>query len=175
MESRDTFLKLFLAHNNQLFSFILTLVPNYSDAEDLLQETASLMWEKFDTYRSGSQFWAWARQIARYKIANYYRGKKSQFQFDEELLEDLGAAHERIVGHLNEQKAALTGCLKKLGEDDFTLIRMKYFQNISIAEIARRTHRSIHTLYKRISFVYSLLEDCVQKTLASWDIRYESE
>ncbi len=175
MESKDTFLKLFLAHNTHLFSFILTLVPNYSDAEDLLQETASLMWEKFETYRPGSSFWAWARQIARYKVANYYRVKKSQFQLDEDLLEDLGAAHERMVGHLNEQKAALTGCLKKLRQEDLNLIRMKYFQNLSIAEIARQSNRSIHSLYKRISFIYFLLQDCVQKTLAAWDIRYESE
>lgn len=175
MESRNIFLKLFLAHNNQLFSYILTLVPNYSDAEDLLQETASLMWEKFDTYRPGSSFWAWARQIARYKVANYYRVKKSFFQVDEALLEDLGDAHERMVQYLNEQKAALTGCLKKLKQEDLNLIRMKYFQNLSFAEIARQTRRSIHTLYKRVAFVYFLLEDCIQKTLASWDIRYESE
>lgn len=170
MESKDTFLKLFLTCNNQLFSFIIMLVPNYSDAEDLLQETASLMWAKFDTYQPGSNFWAWARQIARYKIANYYRAKKKEFRFEDSLLDELGSAHEKVASQLNERKAALTGCLKKLNDEDFNLIRMKYFQNISIADIARETNRSIHTLYKRISFVYFVLQDCIQKTLSGWGL-----
>lgn len=168
MGSKDTFLKLFLRHNNHLFSFIITLVPNYSDAEDLLQETASLMWEKFDTYRPDTNFWAWARQIARYKISNYYRTKKREFSLEEDLLDTLCAANEKVSKNLNERKAALTGCLKKLSEGDSALIRMKYFQKESFADIARHTNRSLHTLYKRVSFIYFLLQSCVHKTLAAW-------
>lgn len=168
MESKDTFLKLFLRHNNHLFSFIITLVPNYSDAEDLLQETASLMWEKFDTYRPNTNFWAWARQIARYKISNYYRTRKQEFRLDETLLDTLCTANEKVTKNFNERKAALTGCLKKLNVEDLKLIQMKYFHKESFADIARHTNRSLHTLYKRVSFIYFLLQSCIRKTLMAW-------
>lgn len=170
MGSKDSFLQLLLRHNNHLFSFIITLVPNYSDAEDLLQETASLMWEKFDTYRPDTNFWAWARQIARYKISNYYRTKKQEFSLDEILLDHLSAANEKITKNVNERKAALTGCLKKLSIEDSKLIHMKYYQKVSIADIARHTNRSLHTLYKRMSFIYFLLQSCIRKTLLAWGV-----
>lgn len=38
MSERDAYLALFVKHSQHLFNFILTLVPNYSDAEDILQE-----------------------------------------------------------------------------------------------------------------------------------------
>ncbi len=153
-----------------MFSFIITLVPNYSEAEDLLQETASLMWQKFDTFEPGTNFWAWARQIARYKISNYYRTKKQEFRLDEDLLDHLCAANEKVTQNLHERRAALTGCLKKLNPEDSKLIHRKYFQKESIADIARQTDRSLPTLYKQMSFIYFLLQSCIRKTLLAWGL-----
>ena len=37
------FSRLLSKHRNSIYSFILTLVANWSDAEDLMQETAEVM------------------------------------------------------------------------------------------------------------------------------------
>lgn len=165
MADQDLFLKIFLSNEQHLFNFILMLVPNYSDAKDLLQETASTMWSKFDSFEQGTNFMAWARQIARFKISNYYRTKKKEFNLDEDILDTLSDAADRSSQLLNDRKAALTICLKKLQSDDRRLLQMKYYQRISISKIAEKLQKSPHSLYKRISVIYRLLQDCVQKAI----------
>lgn len=165
MSKQDLFLKLFLKNEQHLFNFILMLAPNYSDAEDLLQESASTMWSKFDSFEQGTNFMAWARQIARFKVSNYYRSKKIQFRLDEITLDALSEAASQSSQLLNDKKAALTFCLKKLQPTDRELLQMRYFQRYSIPTIAKKTNRSPHTLYRRMSAIYLLLQNCVRKAI----------
>src|SRR5256885_12120337 len=67
-ESRKRLMALMTRHQRQMFSYIYVLVPNRSDAEDLLQETSLVICEKFHEFREGTDFVAWACQIA------YWRG-----------------------------------------------------------------------------------------------------
>ena len=168
MSRKDNFLKIFLSHERHLFNYILMLVPNYSDAEDILQESVSIMWDKFDDFEPNSNFMAWASQIARYKISNYYRSKKEQFRLDDSLLDNLAKESDKSIEDMKEKQAALTGCLKKLQLSDRKLLQMRYYQKISIPKIAEQTGRSPHTLYKRISMIYRLLHGCVHRTLLAW-------
>ena len=48
MGNDDTkyFVSKLMPHHNRLFSYILKMVPNYSDAEDVMQEVVSLLWKK---------------------------------------------------------------------------------------------------------------------------------
>src|SRR5262249_38382853 len=41
------FLRLFLQHERRLYAYILTLLPNRADADDVLQEVSLVMWEEF--------------------------------------------------------------------------------------------------------------------------------
>lgn len=168
---KDQFLKIFLRNERHLFNFILTLVPNYSDAEDLLQETASILWKKFDSFEQGTNFMAWAHKIARYKVSNYYKTKKKQFNLDDDILDALSEAASQSSKLFSERKAALEICLKKLQPMDIKLLRMKYYQRISIPKIAEEMERSPHTLYKRISTIYRLLQACIQKTIVAWEVK----
>ena len=52
----------------RLFAFILTLVRRAGDAEDILQETNVVLWRKRETFRPGSDFYAWAFEIARWQF-----------------------------------------------------------------------------------------------------------
>src|ERR1700733_14596654 len=63
--------KLFLQHQPRIFSFIVSLVPNRDDAEDLLQETGLTLHHRFHEYEAGTNFLAWACQIAYYKVLDF--------------------------------------------------------------------------------------------------------
>ena len=51
----------------------MIMVHNQSAAEDLLQETVTIMWEKFDQFEEGTNFAAWAIAIARNKSLEYLK------------------------------------------------------------------------------------------------------
>ena len=50
------FLRLYTKYQHRILSYIFVLVPNRTDAEDLLQDTAVLLWAKFDEFESGTDF-----------------------------------------------------------------------------------------------------------------------
>jgi RNA polymerase sigma-70 factor (ECF subfamily) len=170
MSGKDGYLALFVKHNHHLFNFVLTLVPNYSDAEDILQESAQTMWKKFDTFEEGTNFLAWACQIIRFKVSNYYRTVKQDYKLDDGIIEKLSIVYHEREKHAIERKAALTGCMSQLPQADLKLIKLRFYQNITVQEIARRSNRSVNTLYKRISTIYVLLQSCIQRTLIEWGV-----
>ena len=48
--SQQRFLSLFLRSEREIFRYVAVLVPNVADAEDIVQQTAIALWEKFDAY-----------------------------------------------------------------------------------------------------------------------------
>ena len=171
MDQKDQFLSVFIKNSSVLYHYILTLVPNYADADDLLQETASVMWSKFDSFHHDSNFLAWARQIARYNVSNYYRTKHERFQLDQETLDILSIEAEKSSDRLDDKKEALENCLKKLALPDQQLIHKRFYNNIPIRSIAASLNRPPVTVYKRIAFIYTVLQSCIHKTLAAWESR----
>ena len=55
-DAYERFTALLSRHHAPLMSFILSLRPNWADAEDLLQQTSVVLWRKFAEYRPGSSF-----------------------------------------------------------------------------------------------------------------------
>ncbi|MBN2063186.1 MAG: sigma-70 family RNA polymerase sigma factor [Sedimentisphaerales bacterium] len=164
---REEFLTSFVKNNKALFGYILSLVPSHADAEDILQETSCMLWDKFSEFESGTNFLAWARKIARYKVCEYYRKKKKAAYVNIDLLEAVYEKHQ--TGDLEEHMAALRGCLGKLSENDLNLIQLRFQNGITIKEIAINTDRSVHTLYKRMACLFTLLQSCVRKTMLAWE------
>lgn len=52
----ESFLRLFVKSRTQILTFMLTLVPNCADAEDIMQNTAAIMWRKFHEFKLGTNF-----------------------------------------------------------------------------------------------------------------------
>ncbi len=60
------FLRLFVQHQQEIYAYILTLVPHIHDADDLFQEGTAVMWKKFDQFESGTNFAAWGVKVMRF-------------------------------------------------------------------------------------------------------------
>jgi RNA polymerase sigma-70 factor (ECF subfamily) len=46
-DNTDYFVRQLMNHRKRIYTFILTLVGNSSDADDIMQDTAALMWQKY--------------------------------------------------------------------------------------------------------------------------------
>jgi RNA polymerase sigma-70 factor (ECF subfamily) len=89
-ESKDQFVELITQHRGAMFGYILALVHNNADAEDLLQQTCLVLWRKFDQYDSAGNFVHWANKIAQYEVQNFFRLKgRDHVVFGSDLLNDL--------------------------------------------------------------------------------------
>src|SRR5947207_1672229 len=85
-----SFLRLFLQNERRLFGYVLTLLPNRADADDVLQEASLVMWDKFDEAEPPRDFVAWGCRIVYFKVLDFYKKRKrSHVEFSQPLLERL--------------------------------------------------------------------------------------
>src|SRR5215471_5965821 len=81
--------QLFVKHQLGLRAFILSLEPNFTDAEDLLQEVFLVITRKANDFQEGTNFFAWACTIARYKLLESIRRRARSQVLSEEVIETL--------------------------------------------------------------------------------------
>lgn len=166
---RRAFLQLFMDSRRKFYAYILSMVRNKSDAEDLLQEASLLMWDKFDEFQPHTNFTAWGMKISRYLILNYYRSRKDIQHFDKDLLDDISGCYERKVSEVEGRLDALEECLSKLNKKDRDLIRIHYEKGFKVVELKDIVGSSIHVLYRSMARIHDFLHGCVNRTMRSWN------
>jgi RNA polymerase sigma-70 factor, ECF subfamily len=166
-ESRKRLMTLMTRHQRRVFSYIYTLVPNRHDAEDLLQETSLVICEKFHEFEEGTDFVAWACQIAYWRV-RYSRQKfaRSKVVFNQDVLDAVAQTASTMAIELDRRHEALTNCLHKLHLRDRELLLTRYEPGGGVEEAARRSGRTVQTAYKALARLRKLLLDCVTNQLA---------
>src|SRR5689334_4799955 len=69
--AQQRFLSLFLRSEREIFRYVAALIPNVADAEDIVQQTALALWEKFDAYDPSQPFTPWACRFALNKTRQW--------------------------------------------------------------------------------------------------------
>jgi len=162
------FFHLFMAHQNRVYAYILVFVPHGPDADDIMQETATVMWEKFETFTPGTDFARWARKIAYHKILDHRKKRgRRHVVFSDDLMRLLTEEADAILEQTNPRLEALKLCLRRLRESDRHLVRLHYEEGITIKAMAERANRSVQGLYKVMVRIHNRLRRCVNMRLAS--------
>jgi RNA polymerase sigma-70 factor, ECF subfamily len=104
----DEFVLLLSKDGRWIFSYILMLVSNKTDAEEVFQETSVTLWQKSDEFAPGSSFRAWATQVAHYKVLHYRaRKKNSPLLLDDTVLEAVHGTAANMTDRLDDLHRAL--------------------------------------------------------------------
>ena len=80
VEAQKQLMLLMTQNQRRIFGYLYTLVPDRHAAEDLLQETSLVICEKFHEFTTGTDFVAWACQIAWWRVRaaqKYARSRSS--------------------------------------------------------------------------------------------------
>jgi RNA polymerase sigma-70 factor (ECF subfamily) len=160
------FLRLYTPIQPKLFSFILAMIHNRKDAEELFQETSVILWDKYDKFNGEMIFDTWAIGIARNKVLEYLRQNKKQKKMlsDKFYLEISGLA-EKSLDDVHCRIEALKSCVEKLNLTDRRLLSMHYYQNKSVRDISQEIGRSTNSLYKSFVRIIVLLRGCIHRQL----------
>lgn len=168
-EKLKEIVQLLTAHQEPLRIYIQSLLPNHADTLDVLQEVNIVLWEKRDEFRLGSNFAAWARQIARYKVMNHCKSlRKRGFQvFDEAVLERLTEDAEEVDCHeLEARRQALTTCFERLAPEHRQLLQARYTSPEEMKLHSTRIKRSHESLRVTLFRLRKWLRDCMDHRLS---------
>lgn len=162
------FFQLYVTHQRSIYAFIMANVRNFNDANDIMQEVAMVMWQKFDTLESQNEgFLGWGIVIARNQLYRYFtRARKTRLVFDETLLNEIENQCAEKLKTCPDHIYALQRCLSGLNESHRQLLMMKFGQQQTIAAIAEKVKRSSSAVYKMISRIHTALQRCIGHVLA---------
>jgi RNA polymerase sigma-70 factor (ECF subfamily) len=164
------FLRLFVQNERRLYAYILTLLPNRADADDVLQEVSVTLWDKFDEANPPDDFVAWGCRIAYFKVLDCVKKRqRNRVRFSQATLERLAetAVEQADVLQLDERRDALAHCIEKLRPADRDLLARRFADGATTQSTADQVGRSADAVYKALSKIRQALFDCVTRTLAS--------
>ncbi len=165
-DQTSEFVALLTRESRWIYSYILTLVPNRADADEIFQETSATLWRKFEQFESGTSFRAWALRVAHFEALQYRHKQKG---LPVSLGEAFYEAVERVampkLEKANDMLAALEECFGLLGERSQQLLRRRYQPEGSVNDIAEADGRSNWSVYRALAKIHSTLYECIQRRM----------
>jgi RNA polymerase sigma-70 factor, ECF subfamily len=163
----ELFVKLLGTHQQQVHRYVLCLVPNAHDADDILQETNLFLWREFHQFEEGTNFVAWACAVAFNKVIAW-RKQKSR---DRLVYSDafLSAVSEEFISGADrqaERSSALDKCIERLPQQHRELLQLRYGASQNVEDIASKQGRSADAVYRMLSRVRHALYECVEQSLS---------
>ena len=161
--AQQRFLSLFLRSEREIFRYVAALVPNVADAEDIVQQTALALWEKFEAYDPSQPFTPWACRFALNKSKQWIeRRQRWQALLEGGLAEELAQRREELKPEFERRLARLEACLGKLPGEQRELVEGYYYKRTGIEALAGESGRSIEATYKMLQRIRHALQSCVE-------------
>ncbi len=171
MDPQVEFMTLFLKHQADLKAFLGSLVRDRHARDDLFQEVALTLWQKFDTYDRGRSFGGWARGVAAKKVLQRWeRVERLPLPFPPEAVQALVDAYERSEAAESARADALEKCLESLSDKSRRLLAMRYEESLSLAQIAHAVGATLDAVHKALSRLRVRLQECVEQRLAAGEV-----
>lgn len=166
-EDLQVYVTLLVEHQDRLHAYIYTLLPGSPDVGDVLQNTNAVLWQKRKQFKLGTNFLAWAFNIARYQVKHQHgRNKRDgKLVFSDQLLERI-ADSAPSDSPKNRLLDALERCMTKLSSDQRKTVRARYTQGQSLEQHATNLGCSAGSLRISLHRIRDSLKLCVEKNLA---------
>lgn len=159
--NNEAFDALLNRHKDRVFSYILHIVKDRDQAEDIFQETfvKAIMTIKQGRYTDSGKFSAWISRIAHNLIIDFYRQEKAENTVstdsdDTDMLNRRDLAEENIEDRLVTEQIHedVKRIIDALPESQREVLMMRYYRDMSFKEIAEATNVSINTALGRMRY-----------------------
>lgn len=161
---QERFMRLWTIAQPLVANYVHALIRDHAAAQDVLQETALVIFRRFAEYDEERSFAAWAVGIARYRVLGLRRDLlRSPVVFDDEVLSAFTRTWVEIAPHESDRAGILGQCLERLGTHARNLVQLRYFEDLNATEIARRLGMGAGAVRVALQRIREQLRACVEQ------------
>ena len=161
------FIRLFTEHEPALRTFVRSLVPMRSDAAEVMQKVALVLWEKLGEFDDARDFRKWAFGIARFEVLAHFRDQaRDRHLFDDALVSCLAEEAAAAGPRHSKQRESLEKCLQRLPQVQRETVLAAYAPGIRMDELASQRGQTPMSLYKVLHRIRQTLLDCVRREIS---------
>lgn len=162
----ETFVALFAHHEPDLRRFIRSLLPTAHDTDEVLQQTAIVIWRKFEQYDPETHFMKWACVIARFEALTYRRKMaRDRLVFREDVLDLMAEEGAGEIDNRRSEHEALEACLLAMPEKQRNFLTLAYTPGVKVKELAAEAGSSAAAFYMRLKRLRRQLMQCMESKL----------
>lgn len=162
-ENYELFVSRFAHYEPDLRRFIRSLLPTWTDTDEVLQQTAIVIWRKFDQYDPETNFMKWACVIARFEALAYRRKMaRDRLVFREDVLELMADEGAEELDNRAQEHEALEACLLAMPEKQRQFLTLAYTPGVKIKEMAKEAGASAASFYMRLKRLRRQLMQCME-------------
>ena len=156
---------LFVKHSTAIRGYLLGLLPDPHQVDDLMQSVFCTVTEQAETWDESRDFVPWARGIGRNLFLRLERSKRQGPQIlDPELIDALTQVAPSFEADTTRLEA-LKQCMNRLAPRARQAITLRYSQALKPAEIARRMSLAVASVNVMLSQARASLRECVLSKL----------
>ena len=160
------FLRVFVAHEREILRCIITLIPRIADAQEILQQTAVLLWEDFETFDQSQSFEQWAWQVAR-DVTRKWINSRSRWQTlaQSNLITELISRRQQLKAEIHERLSHLPDCIRQLSQRHRLLLDGFYLEQLNVDSLARLSELPTEAVYTTLQQIRRQLQDCTKSSV----------
>lgn len=160
----SSFVALFVKNQRRIYGYILSVVPDCNEADDLFQQTSLVLWEKADEFRPERDFVRWACGIAFNLVRNWrVKKRRDRHCFSEAMMAQIADVRAEKSQWLEDSLLALGLCMEDLSPFERRLLDLCYDGDHSIREVSEQLGRSEGSVYQRLHRIRAKLLECIQR------------
>jgi RNA polymerase sigma-70 factor (ECF subfamily) len=145
-------------------AFVTSVVRDFHDRDDIVQDIAVAVFESFDSYDSDRPFVAWAMGVARNQVRLYLRRcQRDRLVFDPATIECLEAAFTGVPAGESRELDFLQDCIRELDGRGRQLCELRYQKRLKPAAISQAIGMAGTAVRKALQRIREQLRSCVQK------------
>ncbi len=165
----DQFVERFVRSQDRIYAYVVTLLPNRADAEEVFQQTSLILWKKWQQFDPGRDFLPWACGIAHHEVRNFLRKRAHEGRvfLSEDVMAEVAEVRLELHDLLEARRRALRKCLDRLKQGRRELLERCYAGRDSIKTIAENLGQKPNVLYVTLKRLRRALFDCINRTLAA--------
>ena len=147
-------------------AYVSSMVPDFQQAEDILQDVAVVLMKKFGYYDEKQSFIAWALGVARLEVLSKKRAYARSFiSFHNDILEKVEHAYAEMAPELETRKRALTLCIKEISDEPGEILKLRYLDGLKPAGIAKKVGIAVNAVRTMLHRIRNKLRACIERRL----------